>query len=1262
MSSDSKKHNTHGKKSPDDITDEIRRHQGFMILEAGAGTGKTHNLTERVIHQLADGNVPLERMLTLTFTDFAAAEMRSRIYDAINKKIAENGASEQLLETRQRFSRNYISTFHSFCNRILHYFPDELTEISVSDRPESLDPEEFRSQRNIDGAFELLGDYDEVLWMMEWRKRFYRVYKDHEGLQRQLSRISVSDFESFMQKLGGLDDQALHQMAVLDCEGYLRKLRELMTIWQEQVDMLGNDLLEELAGYPDWFNPEVGPPDTFEDLHELKTQSNGISLNKLVKKNVDKDIHAELNNVAKAFFPLYEAVSQAEAYLDMDNVAGELASYSSDAEFNPDHEAYWNMRDLSELALRWKTLMRYQRFEAGYFNYDDMIWLTHKLLTENPGVAAQMRNRFDQILVDEFQDTDRRQWEIIGKLGFTDDGNDKEVMIVGDIKQAIYSFRGGDVSMMRRVHADLEKRAEHRSALPLRILPLPYSFRSNKTIVDFSNRVFRQVFGDGSVPASYEAHHQSLDRPSSDVSSNANAPGEVRLLSADTAQLKKEIKQINEGKSTSSRTSVSVEAEALASDYVQLESRRIARFLREIRDGRHPQYEAVRQKMIRGERAVGVLYRRRKHMHALEQALAEAGLDYSVAKGTRYYQRREIKDAWLLLSFLLDAFDDIALIGLLRSPMVSFSDSGLLAARVAMDKPGHDYPHFWNALLHAKQWVDLLSDADRKSLAAGIRLLKDVREMVPVKRVSEIIERAFFTDGPYLGAHADDAQVRENLIKLLDVIRNLERTGRGTLFEVTGFLSNRINEEAGDTEAEQPEPAPIQLMTVHGSKGLQFPMVVVPDMLAGDHDGGMQLFIADDDDDSAAWPAVSYKPPDKEGTDDSNTSFLHHFLKAERKKRRLAEAKRLFYVAVTRAETHLLISITDYSGSSKTGSFAEMLKPMLSDDEDQAEISLTDDIVIQHLTIDDLEELSGYVPGPDADDEEDADPDKARFTAADRSARAFRRADQGVAAELQSASGISGKDRPQVEDADPDTGSDYKREKEDTSGDAGTSLAPNDKGTLIHRALEFGFFEHGAPDSATADKETEQVVPFWIRELSGMQYEHPEKVIEEHKDELIRHCRNASHCIRSMFGEQAPRRYEVAFEVLLRAEDRTGPGSAGSRADAASPADEASRADEASPADDASRADEASRADQASPAAYRGYIDMIIQDSDGREHIVDFKTGPYTDNIRDYGYDRQIAVYKRALEEIRQEKMDPGRVWLLFTDPEGGHAVSLADM
>ena len=1230
MSSDSKHHISHSReKSPEQITENICRHQGYMILEAGAGTGKTHNLTERVIHQLVDRNVPLERMLALTFTDFAAAEMRSRIYETINKRIGDKGATEHLLDTRRRFSRNYISTFHSFCNRVLHYFPDEITEISITNRPRSLDPAGDLQQRNVDGAFELLGDYDEVLWMMEWRKGFYRMYKDHEGLQRQLSRISVSDFESFMHKLGGLDDDALHQMATIDPGAYLGKLRELVDIWRKELEPMGNQLLTELSAYPDWFKSETDIPQTFEDLLDLKTQNGRISQNKLARKNIDKEVLAGLNEIAVEFFALYLPVRQAEVYLATERIDEQLASYPDQETFDPDHEAYWNMRDLSELALRWNTLMRFQRFESGYFNYDDMIWLTHKLFTENPGVIEQMRSRFDQILVDEFQDTDRRQWEIIRKLGFTDDRDDKEILIVGDIKQAIYSFRGGDVSMMRRVHADLKKRSESETMSPLTILPLPYSFRSNKPIVDFSNRVFHNVFGAGAEPASYEAHHQPLRRPSSSISKNADAPGEVRIFQADTEGLCKEIKDIKEGKGSSSKSSVSVEADALASDHVQLESRRIARFLLEIHDGQHEEYEAIRQKLLKGDRAVGVLYRRRKHMHALEQALSEAGLGYTVAKGTRYYQRREVKDAWLLLSFLLDAFDDVALVGLLRSPMISFSDSGLLAARVAMDKPEHDYPHFWNALLHAREWEDLLSEADRKALAAGVRLLQDLREMVPVKRVSEIVERAFFTDGPYMGAHADDPQVRENLIKLLDVIRNLERTGRGTLFEVTGFFANRITEEAGDTEAEQPEPAPIQLMTVHGSKGLQFPMVVIPDMFAGDHDGGMQLFMADDDDDSDAWPAVSYKPPDKEGDDDSDTAFLHHFLKAGRKKRRIAEAKRLFYVAVTRAETHILASLTDYKGSRETGSFAEMLKPMLPDENGSAGVSLTEDIVLQDFTLDDLEELAGYVPDSVSDRQ---DPDEDEYIVPDRTADVFRSAEEGVAADIQSASGMSYPDRPEVE-TDDEAGSDDTKWMTDGSEvtDGVSSLAPNDKGTLIHRALEFGFFEDGDPDAAPTESEREKAVSFWTRDLASLQYEQPENVVEQNRDELVRHCRNALRWIHNTFGENASRRFEVAFEVILHEEggnDESGETLSGS----------------------------------ARSAACRGFIDMIIRDTDGNEHIVDFKTGPFDGKICEYGYDRQISIYKQALEKIRSEKIDSECVWLLFTDPEGGRAVSLADI
>ncbi len=1342
---------------PDDITQEICRHRGFLILEAGAGTGKTHNLTKRVIHQLVERKVPLERMLALTFTDFAAAEMRSRVYDAINRNIDD---SEHLLTARRRFSRNYISTFHSFCNRILQYFPDELTEISVPDAPPALD--RAYNERSVDGGLELLGDYDEVLWMMEWRKQFYRKYKAHEGLGRQLARLSVSDFEKFMHKLSGLDEQALEELASLSPEKFPVWLRGVSEPWRKEWDALVRELLDAFATVPHWFTSPDKIPKSMEGLAAIQNKDGKFSKKAFDRNERDDEALAGLDEKSKALAGYETALAALDDYLARPGLAVEIAAYPAGEDFDPEHEAYWNMRDLAELGMRWGTLMRYQRFEAGYFNYDDMIWLTHRLFTENPSVAARMRARFDQILVDEFQDTDRLQWEILCKLAFSDgtgsgggasdgekggttgeegggtggeergtsggkeggasggeergtSGDDKELLVVGDVKQAIYGFRGGDVAMMRRVENELSQRGGEPGALPLLRRPLPYSFRSNEAVVTLANRLFRDVFGPQTQAASYEAYHQPLGRPPGNMSRNADAPGEIRVLRADGKALGEELKrqagQIQPDGSSAggpypddttqdgttaagthpAGTTPSMEAIQLASYPVHLEARRIARFLREIYDGRREGYDAIRQKMRNGEKAVGVLYRRRKYMYALEDALREAGLPYTVAKGTSYYMRREVRDAWLLLSFLLDAYDDISLVGLLRSPMVSLSDSGLLAMRVVMDERQHDYPNFWSAVSDHGSWSSRLSDSDRMALEAGVPLLERLRENVPFRRVSELLEEAFFTSGPYLGGSPDDPQVRENLVKLLDVVRNLESSGRGTLFEVTGFLSNRIREEAGDSEAEHAEPAPVQLMTIHGSKGLEFPMVVLPDMYAGDNQGGVQLYLADDDPDSFLWPALAYKSGDSESDKEAEASFLFRILKAERTKRQRAEIKRLFYVAVTRAETHVLLSLSR-PNSKKAGSFAELLEPWLADQEGDAEQKIFE---IEDLTPEQLEELAidRRWAGDDTG-EPVADPERIRIP--DRGSPLFVQAGAQVSAEIRSASGkrsdapgieededarreavdsgeVTGRDIGVAGRDDGDAGQDAGdagRDARDAGEEAGlpsqwSGMSPADAGTLVHRTLEMGL-DAGVGDEAASTRELED---FWRRELFRMDVADPGIVAAANRDELRRHCRKARNWIRDQFGEDAPRRFEVSFEVSVPLSRLDGEGSQKG---------EGTRKGEATRKGGDRTEDESignsSEGDGAVMAAgpeqhstMRGSIDMMIRDREGHLHIVDFKSGPVPDSdagmvVRhavSMGYDRQIRNYLIAAEST--EEMAPERVWLLFTAPAASLAVRLTD-
>lgn len=1413
------------KQTPKQITESICRHTGNMILEAGAGTGKTHNLTERVIYQLIYRNIPLEEMLALTFTDFAAAEMRSRIFLELNKKLNEcikNDKNDDtiiyLRNARRLFSRNYISTFHSFCNRILQYFPEEITEISVYDRPvltpgKNIDKksksigvkkdrvyskvsdstkkgasdkgigdndfeEEEIKQRNIDGSYELLSDYDEVLLMLDWRKRFYQKYKGHKGLKRQLSRLSVLDFEQFMQKLSVQDEKVLHTLSTLTPGQYLQKLRNMKKIKEEETGALTKELLGLFASHPEWFKSEEKRPRSFNEMYSHKIQT-GFSKKIFNIEEIGGERLKEVNEKGTILFAEMEELSSINHYLALPQIEESILNYPLEEDFDSNHEAYWNTRDLAELAWRWGTLMRYQRFEAGFFNYDDMIWLTYTLFKEKPQVVTQMRRRFKQILIDEFQDTDFRQWEIIRKLALplpnhpqnrqdsfisgrdtpvketppdasapsslfdspqskktekesalSSNKENKELLIVGDVKQAIYAFRGGDVTMMKRAHKEL---MGDKGESGTKKITLPFSFRSNQAIISFSNYIFRHILDSEASAAIYEAHHMPLRTPSDKNAGNASADGEVRIFIANGSELFEDDKN----KQGQQSQAPSIEAEHLANDPVHLEARWIARFLRIIYDGEEPRYQKITEKMQAGEKAVGVLYRRRNHIYALEQALRAEGLPYTVAKGTRYYQRREIKDAWLLLSFLLDAYDNLSLTGLLRSPMVSLSDSALLAIRIEMDKDPKAYPCYWNAICAFEKWGSPLPPHDYIALKHGIRLLKNLRARVPSRTVSEILEQAFFIDGPYLAAFGEDPQVRENLIKLLDIIRHLEKTGRGTLFEITRFLSKCIREEAQDKEAEPPEPASIQIMTIHGSKGLQFPMVVIPDLYSGIHEGGIQLYIAEpetigSDEPSPAdlFPAISYQARDKESSGDDGSSFIHNHLKKQNTKRQIAEAKRLFYVAVTRAETHLALSLVRPKVVRSKGSFAGMIEPLLTkpDDEPPVTKSTSNETISKYAQFDYLDAgklenlLEKRVPANQEESEKKVGGDKKRdtrkfaemeenrgasalseehFAEPDRESKIFQEAEERVSLRIRSASGAR-LTKEVIHDEDiglwrPEAGDEVlqqeagkhpvshhgvaggaeleKRKKADeVDSDEWDGISPAEAGTLIHRALEMGI--------ASESSNKKNVVAFLLRELMKMNKKDPERLAADNAPLIMHHCRNAEKWLNFHFGEDARKRFETAFEFSIpeKVMDELNV-EIGSSIEALS----AQGGDAPIKSQVDSDFNNKENPEKEKRVTIRGYIDLIICDKEGNDHIVDFKTGggwaatPESgkaagDRVEiqgeeeekkyagEPGYIEQLNLYKKAYENICRKKLANERVWLLYTAGKEGRGFSLADL
>ncbi|MEX2398141.1 MAG: UvrD-helicase domain-containing protein, partial [Balneolales bacterium] len=831
------------------ITDELKQADGNIVIEAGAGTGKTYNLTNRILHQVAEKGVSLDQILAMTFTDYAAAEMRERVYKVISEAIEtekDENKRRHLIRQKRDFSKNYISTFHSFCSRILKYYPDEVAEIPIPKFPGSLNNEPYGQQSfcHLDSGFEVLGTYDEILLKQELLKEFYKIYKHHPPLQAQLNAIRYTVLEQFLEKLGGKEEGDLLKVAGLSAADYLNCLKGLLKDMMARRQSIADQAWQIIQSNLGWFKKpgDIIGWEYFAD-HCLK-KDGPVRKNKMVKEQQEAveehldPLLIEYRKQEKITQPLKDYLKGDEAVL-----LEELKDYRNNDEFDPNHETWHNLIELADISLRWSTFLRYKRVSKRTLNFDDIIWYIRRLFKEKPYIGRALSTRFRYIMIDEFQDTDEKQWEIIKALASLD--TESKVLIVGDIKQAIYGFRGGDVTMMDRARQELQ--AANSDAY--RVVRLSWSFRSNDTIINFVNSLFSHCFNQEEVRKPYMAEAQRLLRPQNKIGREKNHPGQIRIMEGPAAEAAFDPDELNRP------------ARKLYEDEsCRLEALRIADFLDQIRQGKQPGYERITKMMKQGISAVGMLFKRRKNQHYYEQALKLYNLPFTVSSGRGFFNRQEIMDCHNLLAFLQDAFDDLSLVGVLRSPFIGLSDAGLLAVRNAMDEPkSKRYSTYWQAIADWKSWGEKALIPPDKLALEMISFLKRLRDKTPYSRVSELLEEAVFETN-FLNGYIREPQARQNVIKLMDIVRQLEMSGRGNMFEIVSFLRIQMEEEVVEADAELPDPGIIQLMTIHGSKGLEFPMVILPDMCAYNSQGGNRIYETPLDEQLFGLPVFSYNP------------------------------------------------------------------------------------------------------------------------------------------------------------------------------------------------------------------------------------------------------------------------------------------------------------------------------------------------------------------------------------------------------------------
>ena len=499
--------------------------------------------------------------------------------------------------------------------------------------------------------------------------------------------------------------------------------------------------------------------------------------------------------------------------------------------------------------------------ELAALDFLDLEVKTEELLRSHPDIAASYRTRFRHLMVDELQDTNPIQIEILRLLsrGGPSASQGPERFFVGDVKQAIYRFRGSDVRHFTRLQREV---AETET-----VLSLSQSFRAHDPFVETLNVVFGHVFGD--AQEEFEAPMQAMEGRGPD------APPGPHLVILPISDKTPSGDKAGDGERRR------VEADAVAREIASLLERRTPVWDREDRV-----YRPARPS------DVAILLRRLANVHLFEQALESHGVPYRTPAGGGFFTRQEVLDLTNLLGWLAEPDDEIALVGALRSPLFTIDDQTLLALRSsgrpmlqALGDPPAD-----------------VAQENRDFCMRAAAVLSKLRAEVPFAAPDSLMEKALDLTGfeaswaPLQGGD----QALANIRKFVDLTRTL---AGHSLDELVSYIRQRRDElEAREGQAVLDTSDAVRLLTVHGAKGLEFPIVFVPEAHASSR---------------GSYEAVRWRTEegisvtlDREigaGGSRRRPGFYSHLMGRDNLEE-AAEHKRLLYVAATRAADKLYVS------------------------------------------------------------------------------------------------------------------------------------------------------------------------------------------------------------------------------------------------------------------------------------------------------------------------------------------------------------------
>ena len=907
-----------------------------LVVTAGPGAGKTRVLTERYCHIiLTCADVGIGDILALTFTEKAAEEMKARIYVKLSGVVHElerrqghdSDAARRLKKNLDDFSKNRISTIHSFCAHLLREYPVEaktdpgfvivqgLTqrEIMLKAIKAAVSSVNEEDKSDLTRLMRVFGNrallLDAVKGVIEHPVTFKRILATRDHL---LGKGNWKD-QVFGEYCGYIKDdllipyyQGLRDMP--DGKGQYNRVLELLREWCTKKDSSQGDF-------------QV--PFLFTQLRELARERPPGSSRVAVKQGRREISYLDF---LEAYHPDLFAICNPDSVFEQElSVFLKLAGMSLD--YYQDRKRRLNALDFADLEAR--TL----EFLAALF------------FSENRSLIKRIQNRFTYVMVDEFQDTNRTQWEILSLLVSDRDwkGNpvlrEDKLFVVGDKRQAIYRFRGADVTVFDRVTEKIkgsnlsntkpifwhnkqrlremssidqgtEKELSDQAVLCEEMsekekermqrgdIHLSLNFRSDEELIRFFYATFSRIFSnkDAGALAEYESEYMPIEKALYPESGDERGSVAFYL--------------IPKRKDNTSRIEGGGRVEQEASLMADIIARILGRAGEEAPE--YLRYRSIGERIETSEPAIGILFFAYTHIKTFETILREAGIPFVVNKGKGFFRCEEVMEMVQFLAYLSDQRERVSLLAALRGSLFGLTDPEI-------------FDLFWD---QAPPEEGLLSSTQDYLRMVGNQILT-WRSLAGHLSLPELVRTILRERGllASLSSHPNRAQRMANMEKFIGIARQFELEGNGSLLDFVAYCLRMADEEdEGEALVEPTKGVSIHLMTIHAAKGLEFPMVIIPELDRSLPRGWrpgkpLRLYPANNsgpeawNDQEGILPVFDVEFPHADFR--KVASPLSFILRRRDALEDVAENRRVFYVGCTRAMHHLVLTghVTVATGS-----------------------------------------------------------------------------------------------------------------------------------------------------------------------------------------------------------------------------------------------------------------------------------------------------------------------------------------------------------